>query len=245
MSTMRYLDHLQELRKRIIYSFIFFITSVLLGFFVATPVIQFLKPEELDLNTFALGDALSIYVKIATIIGFTLSLPFFLYQIWAFVRPGLKPAEQKIALRYIPAAAMLFVLGILFGYFILFPLMIDFMVQITDAAGATLLLGLNQYFGFLFGVTIPMSILFELPILVIFLTRIHILTPMLMQKFRKIAYFILIVIATIITPAEIITDILVSIPLILLYEISLWLSKYVYRKLQKEKTIASNQAEDI
>lgn len=245
MNKMRYIDHLQELRKRLIFSFVFFIVAVLFGFIVATPVIQYLKPDHIDLNTFALGDALSVYVKIATLIGFTLSLPFFLYQIWAFVRPGLKPAEQKLALRYIPAAALLFVVGLMFGYYILFPLMLQFMVQITAASGATLLLGLNQYFGFLLGVTIPISVLFELPILVIFLTRIHILTPMLLQKFRKIAYFLLIVIATMITPAELITDILVSIPLILLYEISVWLSKYVYRKLEKEKTLATSQSKEI
>lgn len=242
MNEMRYLDHLNELRKRIIFSFIYFICSVILGFIVANPVIQWLKPTELDWNTFALGDALGVYIKVATLIGFTLSLPFFLYQIWAFVRPGLKGGEQKIALRFIPAATFLFLIGLLFGYFILFPMIIQFMVNITKAAGATMLLGMHQYFGFLFSIVIPISILFELPILVMFLTRIRLLNPLRLRKFRKFAYLILVITATIITPPELITEILVSIPLLLLYEISVWLSNMVYKKqlLEDEKMTSEN-----
>lgn len=231
---MGYLDHLNELRKRILFAFIYFIVSVIIGFVVANPIIEWLKPTELDWHTFALGDALGVYIKLATLIGFTLSLPFFLYQIWAFVRPGLKRNEQKLALRFIPAATFLFLIGLAFGYLILFPMIIQFMVNITEAAGATMLLGLQQYFGFLFGIVVPISILFELPIIIMFLTRLRIINPGRLRKFRKFAYLLLVIVATIITPPELITEILVAIPLLLLYEVSVLLSKMVFKKQQRE-----------
>lgn len=234
MKSMGYLDHLNELRKRILFAFIYFIVSVIIGFVVANPIIEWLKPTELDWHTFALGDALGVYIKLATLIGFTLSLPFFLYQIWAFVRPGLKRNEQKLALRFIPAATFLFLIGLAFGYFILFPMIIQFMVNITEAAGATMLLGLQQYFGFLFGIVVPISILFELPIIIMFLTRLRIIDPGRLRKFRKFAYLLLVIVATIITPPELITEILVAIPLLLLYEVSVLLSKMVFKKQQRE-----------
>lgn len=236
-----YLGHLNELRKRILFSFVFFIVAVIFGFIVASPVIQWLKPNYLSWNAFALGDALGVYIKVATLIGFALSLPFFLYQIWAFVRPGLEQKEQKAALRFIPAATMLFFLGLSFGYFILFPMIIQFMRTITEAAGATLILGLHQYFSFLFGIVVPVAILFELPIVVIFLTRIRVLNPILLRKFRKYAYLLLVITATIITPPELITEILVAIPLLLLYEISVILSNRVYKKqIIENKTSSGN-----
>ncbi len=232
MTKMGYMAHLNELRRRIIFSFIYFILFVVIGFIIANPIIEWLKPTHLhlDWHTFALGDALSVYIKVATLIGFTFSLPFFLYQVWAFVRPGLKRTEQKMALRFIPAATLLFLLGLGFGYFILFPMIIQFMISITKATGATMLLGLHQYFGFLFGIVVPISLLFELPIIVMFLTRVRIINPIRLHKFRKFAYLILVITATIITPPELITEILVAIPLLLLYEVSVILSKMVYKK---------------
>lgn len=239
MKEMRYLEHFKELRKRILFTFIYFIISVIFGFIVANPVIIWIKPDQLDWNTFALGDALGVYIKVATLIGSILTLPMLLYQVWAFVRPGLKKREQKVAFRFIPWATLLFLIGLSFGYFVLFPMIIQFMITITKAAGASMLLGMQQYFSFLFGIIVPVAVLFELPIIVIFLTRIRILNPDRLRKMRKYAYLILVIIAAVITPPEIITEILVAIPLILLYELSVWLSTAVHKKqlLEEEKTV--------
>jgi sec-independent protein translocase protein TatC len=227
---MHFYGHLKELRKRILLGFFFFLLFVVIGFVVANPIIRWLKPKDLDWNVFAPGDALGVYMKVAFVIGLVGAFPFILYQIWAFVRPGLKPVEQKVALRFIPIASLLFIAGIAFSYFVLFPMILNFMLALTESIEVEMLLGINQYFGFLFNILVPFALLFELPIIVMFLTRLRILNPIRMGKFRKYAYFLLILIAVTITPPELITDILVTLPLLLLYEFSIWLSKLVYRK---------------
>lgn len=238
MKTFGYANYLQEIRKRIVYAFIYFFIAVIFGFIVAGPTIQWLKPEHLEWNMFALADALGIYIKVATLIGFALSFPFFLYQIWAFVRPNLQGDVHRSTQRFIPISFLLFVLGFLFAYFILLPMILQFMVTITAASGAELVLGINQFFSFLFGIIVPVSLLFELPLVVIFLTRVRILNPERLRKFRKYAYLLLVITATIVTPPELITEILVAIPLIILYEISVWLARKEYKKqLAKEDEV--------
>lgn len=226
--------HLTELRNRIIWTAIFFILSFIIGFAFAQPVVKWLQPKDLENYAFSLTDAVMVYLKVAFILSLVLTFPFLLYQVWAFVKPGLKENEQRIALRFIPIATLLFVFGLLFGYFLLFPMMIQFMITLSESLGITMMLGINQYFEFMFNVLLPIAIIFEMPIVVMFLTRLRILNPKRLQKMRRIAYFILIVIAVVITPSDFVSDMIVSIPLILLYEISVWISAIVYRKQLKE-----------
>lgn len=115
--------HLEELRKRIIYSLIFFGVAIIVGFVYSDDVVNYLKEgpaaKNLDWHVFGISDALSVYIKISLLLGLILSIPFILYQVWAFVKPELKEHEQRMALRFIPAASLLFLVGIGFGYFIL------------------------------------------------------------------------------------------------------------------------------
>ncbi|WP_245605548.1 twin-arginine translocase subunit TatC [Thermicanus aegyptius] len=240
-SEMSLVGHLTELRNRLIYVTIYFIISFILGFVVAQPVVKWLQPRDLENYAFGLADAVMVYMKIAFIISLVLTFPFLLYQIWAFVRPGLKKNEQAIALRFIPAATLLFVLGLGFGYFVLFPMMIQFMVSLSASLGITMMLGINQYFEFMFNILLPIAIIFEMPIVVMFLTRLRILNPLRLRKMRKIAYFILIIIAIVVTPADFVSDMIVTIPLILLYEISVWISSLVYKKQLQEDQEAESR----
>ncbi|MCF6092645.1 twin-arginine translocase subunit TatC [Microaerobacter geothermalis] len=231
-------EHLEELRRRIIYSIIFYAIAIIIGFVFSGKVMNYLKnapaARGLSWNVFALSDALTVYIKISMILGTVLAIPFILYQIWAFVKPGLKKHEQKIALRFIPAATFLFIFGIGFSYWVIFPMIVDFMKTITEQVGANEIYGIHQYFNFMFRIIIPFGILFELPIIAMFLTRLRIVNPRRLARMRKYAYFVLFIIAASITPPELISEIMVTIPLILLYEFSIWLSKLVYKKQQEE-----------
>lgn len=227
---MSLVGHLTELRSRLIWTVVYFIISFIIGFIFAQPVVKWLQPNNLENYAFSLTDAIMVYMKVAFIISLLLTLPFLLYQVWAFIKPGLKKNEQKIALRFIPVATFLFALGLAFGYFLLFPMMIRFMITLSESLGITMMLGINQYFEFMFNVLLPIALIFEMPIVVMFLTRLRILNPKRLQKMRRIAYFVLIVIAIVITPSDFVSDTIVSIPLILLYEISVWISAVVYRK---------------
>ncbi|MDF2815070.1 MAG: preprotein translocase subunit TatC [Paenibacillus sp.] len=236
-------DHLTELRKRIIWVLVVLVVSMIGGFFAAKPMILYLVSVEpaaslhMPLNTFSPWDAIRIYMQFAFAIGLVITLPFAMYQFWLFVKPGLTELEHKSTLRYIPATVLLFLIGLSFGYFIVFPMAFYFTSSVTQSLGLTETYGISQYFTFMFNIILPMSILFELPILVMFLTKLSILNPIRLRKMRKLAYLILIIIATFVTPPDFISDILVSIPLIILYEISVLLSGVIYRKQLEQKRL--------
>lgn len=235
---MTMVEHLTELRKRIIWVLVVFVIALVAGLFFAGPVISYMKENPLaggvPLKSFHPSDALAVYMQFAFLIGLIVTLPVGLFHIWRFVSPGLRAEERRVTLYFIPAAFFLFLIGILFGYYIVFPMVMQFMANITMEIQADPNYGIAQYFSFLFNMVIPFGILFELPIVVMFLTRLRILNPMRLAKIRRIAYFVLVVIAVTVTPPDMVSDILVTIPLLILYELSIWLSQLVYRRQLKE-----------
>jgi sec-independent protein translocase protein TatC len=235
-------EHLTELRKRIIWVLIVLVLSMVAGLVVTRPLIFYLTSHEPassipnNLNTFSPWDSIQIYMQFAFVIGLSVTLPFALYQLWAFVKPGLTELERRATLRYIPGTVVLFLLGLAFGYFVVFPMAFYFTSSVTKSLGLTETYGISQYFSFMFNIVLPMSLLFELPVVVMFLTKIRILNPTRLRKMRRYAYLVLVIIATVVTPPDFISDILVAIPLIVLYELSVMLSGMVYRKqLEQER----------
>lgn len=172
-------------------------------------------------------------MQFAFIIGLVLTSPIILFQLWAFVSPGLYEKERKVTLGYIPIAIMLFLAGVSFSYYILFPFVVDFMKRISNDLDVNQVIGINEYFHFLLQLTIPFGLLFQMPVILMFLTRLGIVTPMFLAKIRKYAYFTLLVIAALITPPELLSHMMVTVPLLILYEISIFISRTAYRKSQK------------
>ncbi|MFX3651032.1 MAG: twin-arginine translocase subunit TatC [Paenibacillus sp.] len=234
MEEMSMTEHLSELRKRLIYVLVIFVLGLIAGFFVADPVYQYLTKSDsakgFVLHAFSFWDGIGIYMKIAGLFSLIITLPFTVYQIWKFVSPGLKPRERKATLKYVPYVFLLFLIGMAFSYYVIFPMALAFTTAITEKMGLVETYGMKQYFSFLFGIVLPVSLLFELPLLIMFLTGLRILNPIRLRKMRRVAYFVLIFIAVVITPPDFISDLLVMIPLLLLYEISVLLSAIVYRK---------------
>ncbi|MCM3241030.1 twin-arginine translocase subunit TatC [Heyndrickxia oleronia] len=227
-------EHISELRKRLFVIVVFFILAVIVSFFLSQPLIRYLQEsdlaKEITMNAFRLTDPFKVFMEMTLYLALVIILPVILYQLWAFISPGLYEKERKVTLSYIPAAVLLFLAGIAFSYFILFPLILKFMMQLSSQMNINPVIGINEYFSFLFQITLPFGLLFELPIVVLFLTRLGIITPMFLAKVRKYAYFLLIVLAAFITPPDVMSQIVVAIPLMILYEISIWLSKIGYRK---------------
>lgn len=251
MEEMSITEHLSELRKRLIYVLSIFVLGLIAGFFVADPVYQYLTKAEsakgFVLHAFSFWDGIGIYMKIAGLFSLIITLPFTVYQIWKFVTPGLKPRERKATLKYVPYVFLLFLTGMAFSYYVIFPMALAFTTAITEKMGLVETYGMKQYFSFLFGIVLPVSLLFELPLLIMFLTGLRILNPIRLRKMRRVSYFVLIFIAVVITPPDFISDLLVMIPLLLLYEISVLLSAVVYRKqLAADEEIESRyvRAED-
>lgn len=231
-SKMAILEHLEELRKRII-----IIVSAFLLFFIVAMIYAgdiygwLVKDLEIQLAILGPTEILWVYLMIASIISLAVTIPIAAGQAWLFIRPALTKKEQKITLAYIPALFILFVSGICFGYYLIFPIVLEFLLALAEDHFMTFFTT-EKYFRFMLRMTLPFGILFELPAVVMFLTSLGIINPFQLKKIRKQAYFILIVISVLITPPDIISDVLVILPLLLLYEFSISLSKVVYRKKQ-------------
>ncbi|WP_449622378.1 twin-arginine translocase subunit TatC [Robertmurraya sp. Marseille-Q9965] len=229
-------DHLDELRKRLILSVAAFLIFFIVGFIYVTDIYNWFV-RDLDVKLVVLGpsDIIWIYFMIATIIAIAGTIPILALQIWLFVKPALKPIERRISLSYIPALFILFIVGLAFGYFVIFPTIMNFLVELSADMVVTNFTA-DKYFKFIMNTTLPFGFLFELPVVSMFLTSLGIINPYVLQKMRKYAYFVLVVIAVVISPPDIMSDTLVTIPLLFLYEISINLSKFVYkRKLKKEQ----------
>ncbi|MDQ0208538.1 twin-arginine translocase subunit TatC [Alkalicoccobacillus murimartini] len=239
--------HLEELRRRLFIVLVFFVMALIVGFFISSPLITLLQqtPEARDLpmNAFKMTDPLRIFMTFTFAIGIVLIFPVVLYQLWAFVKPGLHEKEQKATLAYIPIAFVLFLVGIAFAYFVLFPFMLSFMASMAERLDITEQYGINEYFSFLFQLILPFGALFQLPVVVMFLTRIGLITPDFLRKIRKYAYFVLLIIAGLITPPDLFSHLMVTVPLLLLYEMSIWLSKLTHRryKTSDEATLSKKK----
>ncbi|RKJ28993.1 twin-arginine translocase subunit TatC, partial [Butyricicoccus sp. 1XD8-22] len=223
-----------ELRKRLIIISIIFLVTLIIGFVFAPNILQFLKSQEIaqsvEWNVFGYTDGIQIYVKCAILVAICFTLPIGMHQLWLFMKPGLTNKEARVAARFIPVAFILFIVGVSFSYFILFPLMLNFMSNINASIGAVETYGMNQYFTLMFNMLIPIGIVFELPVVILFLTRLGIVTPQRLRKMRKVSYLILVIIGVMISPPDFVSDFLIIIPLLLLFEISIIVSERTYRK---------------
>lgn len=232
---MSLVEHLTELRRRLIYVLIVLFIALVGGLVIAKPTFQFLLHQRpangtLELHTFSFWDGIGIYMQIAFVSALIVTIPFIVYQLWLFVKPALHPHEQRSTLKYVPFALILALLGLSFAYFVVFPLAFDFTRSVSQNLGLQETFGVVQYFQFMFGIILPITVLFEMPLLIMFLTAIRIVNPIRLKKMRRLAYFIMAVIGVCITPPDFISDILVIIPLIVLYEISVWMSNTIYKK---------------
>ena len=231
------IEHVQELRKLVLFVTYFFVAALLIGFYFAKPLVHYLQNapwlEMTEMHAFNVTDPLRIYLTMIVIIAFILVLPVILYQFWAFVSPGLYEKERQVTLIYIPIAFILMIIGMVFSYFIVVPYIVKFTFNLSVEMGIVTTIGINDYFGFLVRTVLPFGIIFQMPILVLFMTQLGIITPMFLKKNRKYAYFILFVLAAIIAPPDVMTHFLLTLPMILLYEISITVSKVGYRRYLK------------
>lgn len=226
-------QHLSEFRWRFLAVILCFFLAFSLSLLFAANLYTFLT-QNFTQKLIVLGpnDILWIYVSLASLAAFVVTLPFTVYQIWAFVRPALNPKERRAILVYVPATFVCFVAGLAFGYFLVTPALLEVLLSLGEGLFDTQLTAQN-YLTFVLHTTVPMACLFELPVLISFLTSIGLITPKFLVRYRRHAYFTLLVLAVILTPADFISDLAMTIPLILLYEGSLLLSSLIYHRKER------------
>ncbi|WP_129708095.1 twin-arginine translocase subunit TatC [Priestia megaterium] len=233
---MLFVDHLEELRKRIILTLAAFLLS-LCGSFVYVQNIYAWLIRDLNHELAVLGpsEILWVYFMISGVVAIALTIPIAAHQIWLFVKPALSKKERKITLSYIPGLFILFITGLSFGYFVVYPTVLSFLLSLSEGQFQTMFTS-EKYFKFIINLTLPFGFLFEIPLVVMFLTSLGVINPMFLSKARKLSYFLLVVVSILITPPDFMSDILVTVPLLILYECSVTLSKIVYRKKLKQSS---------
>ncbi len=261
---MSFLEHLEELRWHIIraaVSIIAFAVIVFIAkdfvfqkivfapkypdFFTYKAICQFsnliglgdamcFSPPEFTFITPIFGELFIQHIKVSVMIGIIISFPYIFWEVWRFIKPGLYPKEQKAARGMVTICSGLFLLGVLFGYYIISPFAITFLAG-YQIQGVEAMPALSSYINYMTMFTLPIGIVFELPIVVYFLTKIGLITPDFMKSYRKHAVVVILLLAAIITPPDVITQILVGMPLYILYEISIIISKRVLKNQKQEQ----------
>lgn len=183
------------------------------------------------LQALAASEQFFTHMWIAIVGGIILASPYIVYELWKFIKPALKDTESAPAKLFVIVASLLFIIGILFGYYLLFPMSYNFLINYTISKNVETHQTLDDYISLISTMTLVSGIVFELPIMVYLLTKLSILTPEFMRKYRKYAVVIILIVAAIITPSpDVTSQMVVAIPMYLLYEISIFVSMYVVKQ---------------
>jgi sec-independent protein translocase protein TatC len=239
---MSFLDHLEELRWQIVKALIGWllataVCAVYAEFIVTSILLGPLEKAGLKAQVLAPYGILLLYMQTVLICGFILSMPNTLYWLWRFVSPGLLPKERRYISLLVGFTTLCFFAGVAFGYFVLIPTALKFFATFgTDKI--QLNISIDRYVSFVLALIVGAGLVFELPMVSYILSRMGILTPAFMRHYRRHSIVAILIIAAAVTPTpDIITQLLLAVPMILLYELSILISSIVQRKKEEEMTI--------
>ena len=256
-----FLEHLEDLRKRIIFCLIsvalgmiacYALYDIVLLDFIRAPIdalsgrednpfarlnplmplFKFLRMrlENPDLALHYIGplEVFTVKLKLSLFAGIILALPFVIVQIWKFISTALTVQERRASRIFFPVAILLFLTGILFAYLLMLPVGLYFLTSISS--DLVPMITISKYATIVYMLMFIFGLVFELPLMILFLTSIGIVTPKFLAEKRKFAILLMFVLAAVLTPPDVFTQVMLAVPVILLYEVSIWISKAAYRK---------------
>ncbi|MCG2420239.1 twin-arginine translocase subunit TatC [Aequorivita sp. F47161] len=261
---MSFLDHLEELRWHLIRSTAAVMILAVLAFIFKDFVFNTLifGPKQPDFPTYrmfcnisqamgldtfcfqempfriqsrTMAGQFSAHMWTSIYAGIIVAFPYILYEFWRFISPGLREKERKTSRGFIFIASLLFFLGVLFGYYLITPLSINFLGNYQVSKEVFNDFDLDSYIALVRTSVLACGIVFELPIIMYILTKIGLITPEILRKNRKFALIIVLILSAVITPPDIVSQIIVAIPIVILYEVSIYISKVVIRNQKKEE----------
>jgi sec-independent protein translocase protein TatC len=226
---MSFLAHLEELRWRLIYATIGVVIGTIAAWIFIDQLVNYilLKPAVdagVVLQNLKPFGQIFLYIQVAVIAGILLSLPNIFYQLWKFIAPALKKNEKKYVFGVVFSSSICFIAGVVFAFFVILPLALQFVQQFGSEEIANNF-AINEYMSIIISLMLGAGLVFELPMLSFFLTKLGILTPAFMRKYRKYAIVVLLIFSAMFTPPDPASQIMLGVPLLLLYEISIFISK--------------------
>jgi len=260
---MSFLEHLEELRWHIIRSIVAILALMIIAFvfknlifdkvilapknpgFITNRLLcqlgQLVNIEALCINTkplnlisIKMSGQITTHITVAIVAGVIMAFPYVLWEFWQFFKPALHSNEKQHTRGAVLATTLLFFVGVLFGYFALAPLSIHFLTTYQVSPDVVNQINIRSYIGTLTSICLATGLVFELPIITFFLTKIGVITPSFLTKYRKHAIVVIFIVAAIITPPDVFSQMLVCIPLLALYEVGILISKRVMKKKDKE-----------
>lgn len=262
---MSFLDHLEDLRWHLIRATLAIVIAGLCAFFAKHFIFDVLlfgpsKPEfftydilcritqsfgmddsfcfkemPYDIQSRTMGGQFSAHVWTSITAGFIVAFPYVLYEFWKFISPGMHENERKSSKGFIFVASILFFIGVLFGYYIVTPLSLNFLGNYQVSEIVSNQFDLSSYIALIRSTVLASGLAFELPIIIFLLTKIGIISPSDLRNHRKISIIIILILAAIITPPDVVSLIIVAIPLLILYEASIIISAYTVKKEEAKK----------
>ncbi|MFD1095266.1 twin-arginine translocase subunit TatC [Salegentibacter chungangensis] len=182
-----------------------------------------------------MGGQFSAHIWTSITAGFIIAFPYVIYEFWKFVAPAMRDTERRYAKGFIFVTSLLFFLGVLFGYYVVTPLSINFLGKYQVSESVINQFDIGSYISLVRASVIATGLIFELPIVIYFLTKVGVVTPDFLKKYRKFALVIVLIISAIITPPDIVSQIIVAVPVLILYEVSIYISKFIYKREIKTK----------
>ena len=176
----------------------------------------------------------NIFVWMCLLAGFILSFPYILWELWKFISPALYEKERKNAKVFIFTSSLLFFLGVIFGYYVVIPMSVNFVATFSISEMVINQFTLDSYMGMVKTSVLASGLFFELPIIIYFLTKLGLVTPDFLRKYWKYAVIIILIIAAIVTPPDVVSQTIVAVPMLIIYEVSILISKIVYKNKLKE-----------
>lgn len=260
---MSFWEHLEELRWHLVRSIVAIVVLAIVAFFCRHIIFDYiiLAPKDSDFITnrllCRLADFLSVkalcidslslkiinikmsgqfltHMYVSIVAGFIVAFPYIIFEIWSFIKPALHIREKKYTSGAVIISSLLFIAGILFSYFLIVPLTVNFLGTYQVSEYVQNLVSLSSYISTVVSVTFGVGVVFELPIFVYFFTKVGIVTPSFLRKNRKYMLVIILILSAIITPPDVFSQILVCIPLFGLYELSIYISEKIYKKRELE-----------
>lgn len=179
-----------------------------------------------------LGELFLTHIKVSLVLGLIVSFPYIFWEFWKFIKPGLYPNEQKAVRGIVLVCSFLFFLGVVFGYFVISPFAVTFLAG-YEIMGVMAQIRLSSLVNYMVMFTAPAGMIFELPVIVYFLSKVGLLTPEFMKKYRRHAIIGILALSALITPPDVVTQFLIGIPLYILYEISIGISARMAKRYEK------------